>query len=588
VTPDPSTIKLARTSEIGPTYGLAYQSSSDTLFASAFLRSYVNMHNVDKGLDEVTSYIFAVKGALAGTPSISIVATSADVGATDPTAGSLSNTLLRAGGVLPNPAGMNPWREHDVVGIPLVTKASLGDLEIGAVRPDGSQPLYVVNLNLRTLVTKPVSQNGTPLPGSTSMDLIHPDIQSALFSGTQGTDYPNDLDQAELNLRPFGLKVHRGYLYVGYVYTSQYFTGEGGPEQQTPDPDVTVDHGDNDDMYAFVVAFPEDGVAPENATRVLTMKLNFERGNISTFPARWRPWYDQVSTMPFGQPGNVRITSYAQPILSDIEFDDDGRMILGFRDRTADMAIGHSEDLADNECYITASAGDIVRTNEAGPLPFGPWTPVGADTVFPIVAETIEDKYPPGGHDQTAQGALAYMPGSGIVSSTVMNPVYLFSGGIVKFGIATGERTGNPISLFESPDFLNDDTSNLNKANGLGDLELMVRYPCCLQITCARVIAGTLHLVVTNNCLNDDLNEVEEPHTLAGLNCFSLRDVRTGELPPLLEPPAENAFAYDVRHDLVLEEDVVLPLGLVVQDKLTGKRHFVKILLPEDEPAPCH
>jgi hypothetical protein len=586
---DTSVRKLATINQVGCTCGLAYQSSSDTLFAAQFLRSYMNLYGINNVVQDAASPVFGIKNALLGTPSVFIVTSNAETGDVQPVPKFLNTTTLRAGGTpTANPAGINPFREHDVRGIQLVTKAGWGDIELGTTRATGDQPLYMVNLHLRELFIKPVSQTGEPLPGGDTMDLLDPDIKAVLFSGVQGTDYPNDIDDeesTELNIRPFALKVHKGYLYVGYVYTSQF---TAGPTEHVPDPDPTVED-DNGNMYAFVVAFPEDDLVPANATRVLTMKLDYARGLINVdqpnLAATWRPWVDQVSNMPFDPsiPGDFRFVGYAQPILSDIEFDDAGNMILGFRDRGGDMVFGYSEDTADPNIYFKANAGDIVRTDAGGPLPFGPWTPRTVDTNFPSEIDDGSSGNPAPRHDQAALGHLAYMPGSNIVSSTVLNPYTLFANGITKFNMTSGERSGQDIGIFSStffPEFF-------QKTNGLGDLELMVRYPCCLQITCARVIAGTLHLVVTNNCLNDDLNEVDEPHTLAGLNCFSLRDVRTGELPPLQEPPEENAFAYDVRHDLALEEDVVLPLGLVIQDKLTGKRHFVKILLPEDEPGPC-
>ena len=195
-------------------------------------------------------------------------------------------------------------------------------------------------------------------------------------------------------------------------------------------------------------------------------------------------------------------------MLTDIEFAQDGSMIIGFRDRFGDQSGPHKfYRTSDNDYSWGLAQGDILKACESG----GNYTlETGTGGACPVVGNGLPNSGPGGTefyqwdifaleqntwdpssnngafHWETTQGGLLQLDSLDYVFTTAMDPFDDFSGGILKLNNNTGGREGvsGPTStnnlaggytIFESGDFsgsLPTSTGGYSaKANGLGDLE---------------------------------------------------------------------------------------------------------------------
>ncbi|MCB0125854.1 MAG: hypothetical protein KDE58_26545, partial [Caldilineaceae bacterium] len=189
-----------------------------------------------------------------------------------------------------------------------VGKVGLGDMDISA----DERTLYVVNLSDKRLYVLNIPA------GTLANSYAIPD------PGCTGGDW-----------RPFGLKYRLGSVYVGGVC-------DAATSQLASDLQATV--------YKF------DGTS---FTNVLSFALDYPKGNTSYRPCpgtdrAWHPW---VATMPCSE----SVLRYPEPILSDIEFDVDGSMILGFSDRFTHQTGNANYPPTGTTLIYSESGGDILR-----------------------------------------------------------------------------------------------------------------------------------------------------------------------------------------------------------------------------------
>lgn len=140
---------------------------------------------------------------------------------------------------------------------------------------------------------------------------------------------------------PMGLGVQDGKVYVGGIcdaFTSQLRT----------------------DLMASVYE-SLDGVS---FTKILDHSLDFLRGRandpgVVDVNTHWNPWYDQWDSSKYY---SAWVHAFPQPLLSDIDFDRDGSLLLGFRDRFGDQ-IGYDglTPAGQSEGAGSSAAGDIIK-----------------------------------------------------------------------------------------------------------------------------------------------------------------------------------------------------------------------------------
>jgi len=304
--------------------------------------------------------------------------------------------------------------------------------------------------------------------------------------------------------RPFGLKFYKGKLYIGGMCTGETNNTSPSRDQST----IPVSTTDNiAEVSAWVLEIPNP---TQNVTGNFVFSKNnfdFNRGRIVYYGAnpeydkidgRWFAWTSTWDTDLFtvnspdcGAPDCF--LNYPQPILADIEFEADGSMLLGFKDRFADASKGGNTDTGDGT--YTYSAGDLYKvcwnsstTGSAfinGEL--GDWAWEGdtgcnfpqrnsgaeATSEWFHLDRTYSDIYNYT-HEEQLFGGLAYKPVYGDVAVTSMNPNT--NGGYSKAGVEyfdpqTGLNAG-PLSY----QILSSGSGNpvFAKSNGAGDVE----YAC--------------------------------------------------------------------------------------------------------------
>lgn len=296
-----------------------------------------------------------------------------------------------------------------------VGKIGLGGLDVSA----DSQTLYAMNLNQRELVAI--------------------DIASKTVSG----QFPiPDLGCTNGETRPFAVKVtSEGAVYVGAVCSAEL---EGGTSA---------------DLSAHVLEF--DG--KEFATLVTIPLDQFVRGQLNGGLAsgEWRPWTDEW----------IEIDGYAVPMLSDIEVDDDGSLIIALMDRTGHMGgllQAHPTNAEDTTQYNREAGGDIIRVCRVddayvveGDPDLCPYNQQGGNRGDEFyVGEHFEPNF------ETSLGGLALLPNSGEVVVGVSNPFEYLTAGVRWLDNTDGDiRRGYQLNPGNFIFF--------NGANGIGDIELI-------------------------------------------------------------------------------------------------------------------
>ncbi|MBE2224705.1 MAG: hypothetical protein IAF02_24405, partial [Anaerolineae bacterium] len=439
-TPSPTT--LAQGGEIGATYGLAYQRSTGQLFAAAMMKRHVGYGPAGSGgiyiIDDPT-----------GTPSSSLFVNLATLGL-GYSFGSTSHTNLPNDAVTPNHDG-SITNNNDV--FDAVGKESFGDMDIS----EDETTLYLVDLTNRALLS------------------IFIDMPAQVPDASDVTSYSiPDPGCTNGGYRPWALKVQDGLVYVGVV-CDQFSATASNPD-------------------AFVYTF---NPATTGFTQIFSMDLQYTRGYVSsgapTPSANWRPWISQWSSiwhlgtgLPYGKQ-----VSHPQAILADIEFDNDGSMILGFMDRFGHQsgAANYSTNLASTTRYEGVAAGDLIKAC----LVNGSYIVESNGSCGGVITTGVGNNQGPGGgefywqdmhavstnptagtHTETTIGSLAMLRGEDEVAVTVWDPINnVMAGGIGWYNNTAGThpRGYEIYRSITTPD--NSDSRLFGKANGLGDLEVL-------------------------------------------------------------------------------------------------------------------
>ena len=185
-------------SDIGTTWGLAHQRTSNTLFASSYAKRHAGYGDIAA---DGTGVIWSIPN-----PDNGII----DGGADAPAEFVNLNDLF-----IGNPFGTNTHQagtnfDEDFATYPVVGKTSMGDMDIS----DDDLTLWLVNLESRELWEVSLGTDPTTPAVPTAGD-INTFALDGLFDceGDGGTSHPD--------LRPFGVKYHDGRVYVGAVCTTE-------------------------------------------------------------------------------------------------------------------------------------------------------------------------------------------------------------------------------------------------------------------------------------------------------------------------------------------------------------------------------
>lgn len=461
-----TTVSLA--SELGTIWGLAYQRASSTLFVSALTRRHSAFGALGTGGLYRVQVDPATGARVAVAPFVNLSTLGINFGA-DP------HSPLPAAADQPS----NDPGAFDAVG-----KVSIGDIELS----EDERTLYVTNLNDRRVYALRIAEANGALHTPTAADVTGYDVLP-LPAGAQAC--------AAGDLRPWALKAYAGGILIGAVCS-------GESTQSTAS------------LYAYILRLdPASGAR----TLVAQFPLNYTRGCTSRvggtcFDAEWRAWTPEMRTLCADQNADgvcdlsfSKHLVYPQPILSSIDVDVDGALILSLLDRNGFQTGYQNYDTGTPPIFVPldgsalpptpspitrydgAAAGDLLRLCRSGSsfvlesngsCPGLPATAGANETPAqgPGGGEWFwQDNHPVNGgplsssvHDETAVGAAKVMPAVGDVVATLYNPLGdVNTGGLGWFVGANGTRP----RAFELYDI--SVTGSFGKAGGLGDLE-----PLCL------------------------------------------------------------------------------------------------------------
>ncbi len=478
-TPDSRNNYLAK-GAVGATWGLAYQRNTQSLYAAAFMKRHSGFGDGGPGQIYKIRTGSPTSASITSTTVTQFVNLSAlgiNVGTDPRTTTAPASSTPSANYLYPDKTEPN----YDVAAFDLVGKMSVGDMDIS----DDDKTLWVVNLFDRNLYELPLGPDGSAPTSYTMHTLTAPTCVSGVF-------------------RPWAVKYYRGKVYVGGVCTGENTT-----------PSTTITSPANASTLQGYVYVHDPAGAQSNFTQVLTFPLNYPRGYATKSGtaagdigyAAWRPWIDAWSDIGSGFI-NISYTQtvYPQPILSDIEFDTNGEMIIGLMDR-----FGHQSGNANyapvagtTAVFEGVSAGDILR---AGRNANGTYTLESNATITHTAANGAtaityssggKNQTPgqaPGngefywqdmydkvsdinggatGHQEIVLGGLAVWAGSGQVAATTFDPNDAFRAAGARY---FDNQAGTVNQVYE---VLGQDAGNtgnrpasFGKAAGLGDLELL-------------------------------------------------------------------------------------------------------------------
>ena len=425
---------LALGSEVGAIWGLAYQKSSQSLFAAAVLKRHAGfgplgiggLYKVDysSGMPVVSSFVdVTTLGVPVGTDPRSVPGE-------DPP----------GNGATGNEPGLDNLTYEEV------GKVGLGGIEI----EEEAGRLWAMNLGDGNLWAMDIGPDGD-MPTSATM---YPLPKVACTDG---------------EFRPWAVKSYRGRIYIGGVCSNENIS-------PYPPPGGFIDFPN---LVGYVYSMdPTDSVF----TLDLTIPLNYVKGCAgATSGCQWSPWTD-LSTASLVPKWSGIIPSYPTPLLTDIEFADDGDMILGLSDRTGFQYGAAAPDANTNPTDTSISqvfaGGDMLRVD------FDPSTEVftleSNGIVGGVVGVGSGNNQGPGGgeyysastagfHFELSLGGYAVLRGSNTFVGSSMDPVGINSGGLLWMydqGATPGARFAG-YTLYA-----NSGPPTFAKGVGIGDVEL--------------------------------------------------------------------------------------------------------------------
>ena len=414
----PVPVTKATVEQTGALWGMAYQRSSKTLFSSAVMRRFVGFGALGTGGIYKTD--MSDPNATTGASNYIDVRT---LGI--PTGDDVRSTTDSCNALAPDPAAP----AHDVAAWDAVGKIGIGDIDYD----ETNNTLWLVNLNDRKLYgLKNISPTTTPtaanVVGGYAINLPSP------YSCTSGT------------FRPWAVKAYRGALYVGGVC------------------DAASDPYTISNLRGFVLKIDPANTAA-GFSYVKDFPINQNRASFGITYGDWSGWIPQTDAI--GWP------YFHTPIVSNLEFDNDGSIMVGIMDR-AGMQNGNNldePDCSDSSIDYTDARGDILRLCKTA-TGFANDTDPSCTTSIPSNVK-IHDEYYWGDYgpystawesmNEISLGGLAFAPGQSNVLTNAVDASNWWSNGVMWFNNKTGAREHT--FHVASP--------TTGKSAGMGELEIL-------------------------------------------------------------------------------------------------------------------
>lgn len=438
---------------VGCTYGMAFQRSSRTLFAGAYFKRHVDLGQ--NGL-----------GAIYAT----------EIG---PAPTSLFVDLAALGlnlGADPRPANNNFDTDYSAFALP--GTVGLGDIDMD----DNDREIWAMDLFNRQLLRIPVGPGVTP-PTSLSQIGQYP--------------VPDPGCNAAGDVRPFAVEIYEGKVYVGLVCSAESSQDTLDIQAHVYEFNPVTNQYSSAPVFSILDMAYERGctVGPNLGPRGAYPCGGADVNGVERRSAGWFPW----TSDPADYPRSGGDIGRGTPMLSDIKFDNDGNMILGFRDRAGDQVgweLPHPDPTFPNNIALEAQ-GDILlacsnndgtwtlENNGSAGCATGTSMGVGNDSgpgggeFFWGDGGNDPQATSGGGHPESALGGLVYAPNLDQVIITMINPLPF--GGTDAFrdgGIRwLSMDDGSPQRAFRVYNGSSSEPNTFDKGAGLGDLELFYASP---------------------------------------------------------------------------------------------------------------
>ncbi len=430
----PKPTSVAPASAVGTVWGVTFQRETKKMILSTFLKRHCGLESLGLGglfiLDLNTS-----PGTV--SPYINIENFGINLG----------GALISGRATLPasaTTASMDPLA-FDNVG-----KVGIGSIDLN----DDGSVLWGVNLHTRQIFS---FQIGNPIKPASS-------VTNADF---KSFNIPNPACTNGV-ARPWALEFFEGKIYVGIVCTAE---STGGTQSN---------------LFAYVYQF--DPVAEVwNTTPVASFSLNYPKGVVHTsYPAiaKWEPWISTWSGLytagAAGTPSAPR-KMRPQPMLTDIQFDKRGDMILGLSDRTGHQT-GRLQYQTSNtdSVYNGYIGGDILKLKANGTGAFilennatftgGPTGSGAGNNQGPGNGEFFSNDNYSTIHQETFMGGMLYHSGRDEIMVNQMDPLNIWTGGTVRHRASDGFSTesGHRYEIYNTLTI----GGTFGKSSGLGQMEL--------------------------------------------------------------------------------------------------------------------
>lgn len=428
---------LATARQTGAIWGLALQRRTKNLFSIAVLKRHTGFGPLGSGGIYVTDL-----NSTSSNATTSFLSLNTDLGIAT---GDIPNRDLSGNKLLAN---------TDPGPMEAIGKVGLGGTDMS----EDDKTLYVMNLFDRKLYGLEV---GVPAqkPNSTT------GVKSWALTGP-------GCPQGEF--RPWAVKVYRGMVYVGGVCS-----GENVP---TPVANVaTMAAAIESNTVLSGHVYRLDPTLPGGQfEQVLSFPLSFTRGaaDLTGSCAEFKYWLPWTNTFP--EACNANFVMWPQPMITDLEFDVDGHMIIGMLDRFGHLSGVANHDPNGNGFYDGFTGGDLLR---AAPAASNLYAMENNGTVGTKTSlNGVNNNQGPGGgefysddswrflgsvaHDEINNGALTLIPGKNEILSSAYDPIdeIYKSAGWKKHNNATGVAGAGFVVIIDNP-------GTFGKASGLGDSE---------------------------------------------------------------------------------------------------------------------
>lgn len=433
--------------EMGSVWGGAYQKESSSFFSSAFMKRHAAF-----GIGG-PSAIYVTKNAdnpiLSSTEIyIKLSDFGYDVG---PDPRDLDRNTYNYQLDIVNPNG-NPY---DMVG-----KMSMGDLDF----TNDGEYLFVANLWNCKIYRIHVGNPHKPGSQITAADIVEYNI-------------PHPWDETTIGLaRPFGFCARQGKMYVGIVN------------------DASISQN-RDDLKARIYEMTPDNPAAPNWNLLIEFPLNYTKGQATGERPESRFWYPwTTAAQPWYSPSlpdflKEKFISYPMPMLSDIEIDADGSMVVAFMDR-----FSHQTRLAGTDAFGNHHGtfgfdprigGEVLRIGKCN----GTWTVENNGSVcdgIPTIGQNNNqglgggefyhgDGNPDLGHNELSVGSLAFLPGSREMTLASTDPIGPYSAGLTWLSNETGEKKRAYEVLEDLSNLIANAPVAYGKAASLGDINMVCK-----------------------------------------------------------------------------------------------------------------